>query len=141
MRRASCFQRTPVSRSGTRKARTRSRSPHRRTTRTWFDWQAKPMKVAVVGYPNVGKSSLVNRLTQTREAVVHGSFVCPINGSLLAQRLKHVPSPGCQTKEERQEFPVGKSFTTWPQNANNAEAARRWTPDLGSNGEPDGGQK
>jgi GTP-binding protein len=29
------------------------------------------MKVAVVGYPNVGKSSLVNRLTSTREAVVH----------------------------------------------------------------------
>jgi len=29
------------------------------------------MKVAVVGYPNVGKSSLVNRLTQTRDAVVH----------------------------------------------------------------------
>ena len=29
------------------------------------------MKVAVVGYPNVGKSSLVNRLSQTREAVVH----------------------------------------------------------------------
>jgi GTPase len=29
------------------------------------------MKVAVVGYPNVGKSSLVNRLTQSREAVVH----------------------------------------------------------------------
>src|SRR5215831_17273665 len=29
------------------------------------------MKVAVVGYPNVGKSSLVNRLTDTREAVVH----------------------------------------------------------------------
>src|SRR4051812_35480846 len=29
------------------------------------------MKVAVVGYPNVGKASLVNRLTQSREAVVH----------------------------------------------------------------------
>jgi GTP-binding protein len=29
------------------------------------------MKVAVVGYPNVGKSSLVNRLSQSREAVVH----------------------------------------------------------------------
>ncbi|MEA2371671.1 MAG: GTPase [Solirubrobacteraceae bacterium] len=29
------------------------------------------MKVAVLGYPNVGKSSLVNRLSGTREAVVH----------------------------------------------------------------------
>jgi len=29
------------------------------------------MKVAVVGYPNVGKSSLVNRLTNSRDAVVH----------------------------------------------------------------------
>ena len=31
------------------------------------------MKIAVVGYPNVGKSSLVNRLSGTREAVVHES--------------------------------------------------------------------
>ena len=30
-----------------------------------------PVKVAVVGYPNVGKSSLVNRLSQSRAAVVH----------------------------------------------------------------------
>ena len=29
------------------------------------------MKVAVVGYPNVGKSSLVNRLSGSRETVVH----------------------------------------------------------------------
>jgi len=29
------------------------------------------MKIAVIGYPNVGKSSLVNRLTQSREAIVH----------------------------------------------------------------------
>src|ERR1700680_4194972 len=29
------------------------------------------MKIAVVGYPNVGKPSLVNRLTESREAVVH----------------------------------------------------------------------
>ncbi len=29
------------------------------------------MKVAILGYPNVGKSSLVNRLSGTRETVVH----------------------------------------------------------------------
>ena len=44
--------------------------------RVYYDRDAdvnliKAKKVAVVGYPNVGKSSLVNRLTNTREAVVH----------------------------------------------------------------------
>src|SRR5947209_4833019 len=29
------------------------------------------MKIAVLGYPNVGKSSLVNRLASSRDAVVH----------------------------------------------------------------------
>src|SRR3712207_6333193 len=32
---------------------------------------SRPPKIAVVGYPNVGKSSLVNRLSGSREAVVH----------------------------------------------------------------------
>src|SRR5947199_7039788 len=47
---------------------TRSSSWSTRRAATSLD---SGMKVAIVGYPNVGKSSLVNRLTGTREAVVH----------------------------------------------------------------------
>ena len=46
------------------------------------------MKVAIVGYPNVGKSSLVNRLTESREAVVHETLRCHARPQGAADRVE-----------------------------------------------------
>jgi len=63
------------------------------------------MKVAVVGYPNVGKSSLINRLTGTREAVVHErpgitrdrkEFDCEWNG----RQFKLIDTGGVDFEDE-----------------------------------------
>src|SRR3984885_12055077 len=63
------------------------------------------MKVAVVGYPNVGKSSLINRLAGSREAVVHGrpgvtrarnEIDCEWNG----RRFKLIDTGGVDFRDE-----------------------------------------
>jgi GTPase len=63
------------------------------------------MKVAVVGYPNVGKSSLINRLSGTREAVVHArpgvtrdrkELECDWNG----RRFKLIDTGGVDFRDE-----------------------------------------
>ncbi len=63
------------------------------------------MKVAVLGYPNVGKSSLINRLTGTREAVVHerpgvtrdrNELDCEWNG----RQFKLIDTGGVDFKDE-----------------------------------------
>jgi GTP-binding protein len=63
------------------------------------------VNVAVVGYPNVGKSSLINRLTGSREAVVHErpgvtrdrkQFDCDWNG----RRFKLIDTGGVDFRDE-----------------------------------------
>jgi GTP-binding protein len=63
------------------------------------------MKVAVVGYPNVGKSSLINRLSGSREAVVHerpgvtrdrNEVDCEWNG----RRFKLIDTGGVDFRDE-----------------------------------------
>jgi GTPase len=63
------------------------------------------MNVAIVGYPNVGKSSLINRLTGSREAVVHErpgvtrdrkQFDCEWNG----RRFKLIDTGGVDFEDE-----------------------------------------
>ena len=61
--------------------------------------------VAIVGFPNVGKSTLVNRLTQTRAAVVHETpgvtrdrkeLICEWNG----RRFRLVDTGGVDIEDE-----------------------------------------
>ncbi|HTZ85418.1 MAG TPA: ribosome biogenesis GTPase Der [Solirubrobacteraceae bacterium] len=63
------------------------------------------LKVAIVGYPNVGKSSLINRLAGTREAVVHerpgvtrdrNEIDCEWNG----RRFKLIDTGGVDFRDE-----------------------------------------
>src|SRR3984885_7590460 len=63
------------------------------------------MKVAIVGYPNVGKSSLINRLAGSREAVVHerpgvtrdrNEIDCEWNG----RRFKLIDTGGVDFRDE-----------------------------------------
>jgi GTPase len=84
------------------------------------------IKVAVVGYPNVGKSSLVNRLSGSREAVVHerpgvtrdrNEIACEWNG----RRFTLIDTGGV---DQRDDDPIAGSIREQAQAAlNDAEVA------------------
>ena len=92
------------------------------------------MKVAVVGYPNVGKSSLVNRLTGSRSAVVHeraGHHARPQRDRLRVERpaLRRSSTPAAWTSSTSTRSPARsasrprrRSTTPWRRSSSSTRA-------------------